>query len=66
MSARPSSGLPPIHVVAPTLLQTQPAGLVPTTTPLPGPVPTTVSAVMVPNAEQMSAAMVQATTGATE
>jgi hypothetical protein len=66
MSAKPSSGLPTITVTSPTMLQTQPAGLVPVVTPLPGPPPTTASDAAVPSAVQVSELMVQATQDAVE
>jgi hypothetical protein len=61
MSARSSSGLPPITVTGPIV----PAGLVPAATPLPSPV-TTATDVTVPTAAQMSELMAQAATDATE
>lgn len=66
MSAKPSSGLPTITVVAPKVLQTQPAGVVPKATPLPGPPTTTASDAIMPSAAQTSELMGQATQDAVQ
>lgn len=66
MSAKPSSGLPIITVIAPKVLQTQRAGLVSKATPLPGPPPTTASDVTAPSAAQVSELTAHATTDAIE